>query len=157
MLHFAYAEVEETRKNYQAARNTYNALITTLGHQLEKLQKSIDSEVSLAQGPPISLTNPDSDPSSDFRKQTEEREERGRRVRERREKELEDLKGALGVVWIMVMRFERRSEGVKAFRDVFLEARKNVWTVWTVWEAAGACFSLCVIGRGADGWVGGKR
>ena len=66
-----------------------------------------------------------------------EREERGKLVLDRRTKELDGMKGELGVVWIMLMRFARRAEGLKPARGVFGRARKDKYCPWGVYEAAG--------------------
>ncbi|KZP00685.1 Suf-domain-containing protein [Calocera viscosa TUFC12733] len=135
LLHFAAAELEESRRSYPAAHALFNSLIGNLGVQLGQLKQSIDAEAEGARGPPV-------DPSAlgelseDFRKATEEREERGARVWARRGRELEDLKAGMQVAWIMLMRFARRSEGLKAARTVFGRARKSEWVGWQIFEAS---------------------
>ncbi|EJU00881.1 Suf-domain-containing protein [Dacryopinax primogenitus] len=138
LLHFATAELEEGRKNYPAAHATFNNLITNLTSQVKQLQTSIEAEAELAKGAEIdtsTLANSDS-LSEDFRKANEEREERGQRVWARRGREFEDLKAGLQVAWIMLMRFARRAEGLKAARTVFGRARKSEWAGWQVFEAS---------------------
>lgn len=53
------------------------------------------------------------------------------------EKEIKDRKAEYGSVWIMYIRFGRRSEGLASSRSLFREARKEKWTPWTVYEASG--------------------
>jgi cleavage stimulation factor subunit 3 len=49
-------------------------------------------------------------PEANYNRMMDEREERGKMVEERRGKEVMELRTAMGVVWIMYMRFARRAE-----------------------------------------------
>ncbi|KZT55980.1 Suf-domain-containing protein [Calocera cornea HHB12733] len=136
LLHFAAAELEESRRALPAAHALFNTLITNLSAQLAQLKQSIDAEAEAARGPAIDSASAGQELSEDLRKATEEREERGARVWARRGRELDDLKAAMQVAWIMLMRFARRAEGLKAARTVFGRARKSEWVGWQVFEAS---------------------
>jgi len=66
----------------------------------------------------------------------EEREARGKMVADRRGKDVDASSTAIGVVWVMYMRFARRAEGMKAARGVFGKARKLPHLTWHVFEAS---------------------
>lgn len=52
-------------------------------------------------------------------------------------KDIEDLCKGAGLVWVMKMRLGRRTEGIKAARAVFKEARSSPYCTWQVFEAGG--------------------
>lgn len=120
LLTFALAEQEEIRQNKAAARTAYEDLIKNHGVEIDKLRKTINEEVEEAKGPEIEddevefLRADDEDMDgaelSETQKRKMEREARGKEVVDRRQKELDDLVTAAGVIWIMYMRFARRSE-----------------------------------------------
>ena len=51
-------------------------------------------------------------------------------------KDFNERRREYGVVWIMYMRFARRTEGARAGRDVFAKARLDKLTPWQVYESA---------------------
>ena len=120
LLTFALAEQEEIRQNKAVARTAYEDLIKNHGAEIDKLKKSINEEVDEAKGPEIEddevefLRADDEDMDgaelSETQKRKMEREARGKAVVDRRQKELDDLVTAAGVIWIMYMRFARRTE-----------------------------------------------
>jgi len=113
LLTFALAEIEEDRKNYVECHNIFQALIKILDTEIEQLTEQVAAEVEVARGPAIPLaSDPDFDNTedSDVGRLVREREERGKLVQERRGKDIEEVKTALGVVWVMYMRFARRAE-----------------------------------------------
>jgi cleavage stimulation factor subunit 3 len=115
LLTFALAEQEEIRQNKAAAREVYDNLIKNHGAEIDKLKKSISEEVDEAKGPEVEFLRADDEDMdgaelSETQKRKAEREARGKAVIDRRQKELDDLVTAAGVIWIMYMRFARRTE-----------------------------------------------
>lgn len=119
LLTFAYADAEEQRQNLAACHEAYQKLVDNLTTETEELKTAIAAEVELARGPEI--PNPaangsananadESEVSNEVTKLVEEREARGKMVEDRRMKEVDELCVAMSVVWIMYMRFSRRSE-----------------------------------------------
>jgi len=128
LLTFALAEQEEIRQNKAAARSAYEDLIKTHGAEIDKLKTAIAKEVETAKGPEIEdeevefLRADDEDMEgaelSETQKRKAEREARGQAVIDRRQTELDDLVTAAGVIWIMQIRFARRTD-VSAISGAF--------------------------------------
>jgi cleavage stimulation factor subunit 3 len=160
LLTFAAAEMAETLKDPATAHSLFTNLIDCLSAEASSLQAVLEKEVAAAMGPevpkpetgvPESDTNANANgngngmdvdedafaPQSEYTRQVAERERRGEAVKDRRGKEVQDVKEAMGVVWVMYMRFARRSEGIKSARAVFGRARKSVWVSWHPFEASG--------------------
>lgn len=122
LLTFAYAEVEEDRKNLAACHTAFDNLLTLLNKEVEELQIQVEQEINIARGPDIPLetngaagngNSMDMDVDGEMshaQKMIEERDARVKLVTERRGKDVEDVKKAIGVVWVMYMRFARRAE-----------------------------------------------
>lgn len=114
LLSFALAELEEDRKNYAECHKIFEALIAGVNAEIDELKVTVAAEVERARGPeipaqPTSEVGNDAE-ESDVARMVRERNERGRLVQERRGKDVEEAKTAAGVVWVMYMRFARRSE-----------------------------------------------
>jgi cleavage stimulation factor subunit 3 len=81
---------------------------------VEDLQKKVAAEVEIARGPEIPNAPQNTDDEMNMSEQTarlvEERENRGKLVQERRGKEVKDVETAISIVYVMYMRFVRRSE-----------------------------------------------
>lgn len=145
LLTFAYAELLEGKRDFAACRSTFDALIENHGKSVQKLRAAIEAEVAQAQGPEIELsgeevkldTDEDMDVSelSEAQRLAHDREARGKEVRDRRQKEVDDILSAAGVIWIMYIRFARRSEGLKSARAIFAASRKSPFTSWQVYES----------------------
>ena len=164
LLTFAAAELAETLKDAALAHSLFTNLIDRLSSEAATLQAALEKEVAAAMGPEIpkpesgiptdSTTgapsangggggmeiDDDKDafaPQSEYTRQVADRQRRGDEVKERRGKEVEEAKEAMGVVWVMYMRFARRCEGIKSARAVFGRARKSAWVSWHPFEASG--------------------
>lgn len=140
LLHFAFAEIQESQGKLPDVHNAFNGLIGELHSQLENIETSISGEVEAARAsvPSTGVVNGEL---------SMERDERAKQVLDRRNKEIDGMKGELGVVWIMYMRFARRAEGLKPARTVFGKARKDKFCHWGVYEAAGLSVAsdiLCI-------------
>ena len=109
---------------------TFEGLVDALHVQLDALENSINEEVAAAKAnaPPV-----------DFMAAPEEQSTptEADKILARRSPELNEMRAELGVVWIMYMRFARRSEGLKPARGIFGKARKDKHVSWNVYEAAG--------------------
>ncbi|KAF8759051.1 Suf protein [Rhizoctonia solani] len=129
LLHFAYNEICEVQKKYPEVHSTFEGLVNALHLQLDALETSIKEEVEAAKAnaPPVDFMAPPEDQSVPSEADA---------ILARRTPELNELKSELGVVWIMHMRFARRSEGLKPARTIFGKARKDRHIFWNVYEAA---------------------
>ncbi|KAF8744703.1 Suf protein, partial [Rhizoctonia solani] len=129
LLHFAYNEICEVQKKYSEVHSTFEGLVNALHVQLDALETSIKEEVEAAKAnaPPVDFMAPPEDQSVPSEADA---------ILARRTPELNELKSELGVVWIMHMRFARRSEGLKPARTIFGKARKDKHIFWNVYEAA---------------------
>ncbi|CAE6435414.1 unnamed protein product [Rhizoctonia solani] len=129
LLHFAYTEICEVQKKYPEVHSTFEGLVDALHTQLDTLDNSIKEEVAAAKAnaPPVDFMAPPEEQSAPSEADN---------ILARRTPELNELKSELGVVWIMYMRFARRSEGLKPARTIFGKARKDKHIFWNVYEAA---------------------
>jgi cleavage stimulation factor subunit 3 len=129
-LHFAYNEICEAQKKYSEVHATFEGLVAALRAQLDTLESSINEEVAAAKASAAPI---------DFMAAPEEQSAltEADKILARRTPELTEMRGELGVVWIMYMRFARRSEGLKPARGIFGKARKDKHVAWNVYEAAG--------------------
>jgi cleavage stimulation factor subunit 3 len=115
LLTFALADIEEDRRNLAKCHEAYEALIARLNPEIDDLKKKVEQEIETAKGPEIVQPQGGDvdmigDELSEVQKLIEERENRGNLVAERRGKDVQDLATAVGVVWVMYMRFARRAE-----------------------------------------------
>jgi cleavage stimulation factor subunit 3 len=148
VLNFAFAETLELKGKFEDVHEVFRKFLEVLRLDLE----DVEARVSSANSSLVSMSSQDAaaingnastmsnggianatanttipDGSSSFA--LDERPSKPRELAERRTE--------YGLVWIMYMRFSRRAEGLKAWRGVFKEARKDRWTPWEVYEAAG--------------------
>lgn len=132
LLHFAYAELCESLNRLSEAHSAFDSLLKALHSQFEAAEAAIAREVEATRAsvPSTGVVNGEL---------ALERDEREKLVIEKHNKELEGMKGELGVVWIMLMRFARRAEGLRPARGIFTKARKDRYCPWSVYEAAGGC------------------
>lgn len=122
LLSFALAELEEARKAFPAVHAIFNSLTNQLQTDLTKIRQSTTDEVatvlaaleekfsSMIGMPQLGLEGNEMDSAETKRSQGEEKRKAEEEIRERRSKELEEAEKAAGLVWIMYMRFARRSE-----------------------------------------------
>lgn len=139
LLSFALAELEEERGNYADCHKIFDALVGTLNTEIDDIKSRVAADVEAAKGPEIVQTGTDADmigEDTDYARSVREREERGKVAAERRQKDVDDVLSALGVVWVMYLRFARRAEGLKAARLVFGKSRKNAHVHWLAFEAS---------------------
>ncbi|KIO06747.1 hypothetical protein M404DRAFT_998863 [Pisolithus tinctorius Marx 270] len=144
LLNFAYAELQEGRKEYAEVNATFDKLIDRLHVQLEELEARVNSASSsfssditgrsVATSVPSSITPGPTEPgtvsnNSSFATQNADE-------KPPKSKELQERRSEYGLVWIMYIRYARRAHDLKTFRAVFAKARKDRWTPWEVYEAA---------------------
>lgn len=137
LLSFALAELEEDARNFAECHAIFTNLIERLNVEIDELKIAVEKEVEVARGPEVPAAAHElNNEESDYARLVRERDERGRAVAERRGKDVDDAKAALGIVWVMYMRFARRAEGLKAARLVFGKARKSPHVTWHSFEAS---------------------
>ncbi|KAI6040984.1 hypothetical protein EDC04DRAFT_2989123 [Pisolithus marmoratus] len=144
LLHFAYAEMQESRKEHTEVHATFDKLIDRLHVQLEELEARVNSATSsfssdvtgrsVATSVPNSTISGPIEPgtvsnNSSFATQSADE-------KPPKSKELQERRSEYGLVWIMYIRYARRAHDLKTFRAVFAKARKDRWTPWEVYEAA---------------------
>ncbi|KAN0098123.1 Suppressor of forked protein (Suf) domain containing protein [Tylopilus felleus] len=147
LLHFAYAEAQEGRKEYGEVTATFDKLLDTLRVELEEFESRVNSANSSfssdASGRTVPVGAPNifgtsltglteagtvSNNSSFVTQVSDEKPPKSKELQERRTE--------YGLVWIMYIRYARRAHDLKTFRAVFAKARKDRWTSWEVYEAA---------------------
>ncbi|KIY44838.1 TPR-like protein [Fistulina hepatica ATCC 64428] len=124
LMNFAYAELKESQKDHNAAREIFESFLALLRKEMEESEKSETPQPASANG----NGNGDSG-SKDSSFISLQEEAKPTSAFAQRQKEY-------GLAYIMYMRFAQRSEGVKASRAVFGKARRDNWVPWEVYEAA---------------------
>lgn len=146
LLHFAYAEAQEGRKEYAEVTATFDKLLDTLRAELEELESRVNSAnssfssdapgrtvgASNMSGPSVTGLTEAGTVSTNSSFATHISDEKPPKS-----KELQERRTEYGLVWIMYIRYARRAHDLKTFRAVFAKARKDRWTPWEVYEAAG--------------------
>ncbi|KAK9717514.1 mRNA 3'-end-processing protein rna14, variant 2 [Basidiobolus ranarum] len=139
LLHFAYAELEESKKNNPRARELYEILLKNIEKYIEEIRTSGEQEINeLVQ----SLASEEVENEEDSERERDGEDRERLRVKERSaekqkakveaqiEKNLMSVKKAFTLVWIMFMKYARRAEGIKAARQIFSRARKSPDTTY---------------------------
>lgn len=154
LLHFAYAEAQEGRKEYGEVTAAFDKLHGSLRVELEELESRVNSNNSSFSSDASGRTAPVGAPNisatsvaglteagtisnnSSFVTQASDE-------KPPKSKELQERRTEYGLVWIMYIRYARRAHDLKTFRAVFAKARKDRWTSWEVYEAAGTFVRKC--------------
>ncbi|KAF9538193.1 mRNA 3'-end-processing protein rna14 [Mortierella hygrophila] len=154
LLHFAYAEMEETRKNFKESRASYEALVKNLTEKIDDMNTKVDQEVQAAKAALLAeqqLLDGSGAGSNkkvrdieevDGEMREREREELKKRTKELQQyeklarKEVEEMIKGCGLAWIMFMQFIRRTEGTSQWRHVFGRARRSNACPYQVYIAA---------------------
>lgn len=145
LLHFAYAEVQEARKEFGEVNATFDKILDRLRAQLEDLESRVNSTNSSFSSDASGRVVPTGGPntatiglmeatslSNNTSFATQSADEKPPKS-----KELQERRSEYGLVWTMYIRYARRAHDLKTFRAVFAKARKDRWTPWEVYEAAG--------------------
>ncbi|KAG9303333.1 hypothetical protein G9A89_013659 [Geosiphon pyriformis] len=146
LVHFAYAELQEHRKLYPQARESLETLIKNLTGQIQCIEQSAKDEIellmrqSVESSPeesggqiPIQL---DGEMREQLRIREKEREKDRGRIEERKQRQVEEIACGCSMVWIMLMRYARREEGVEVARNIFTKARKFPYLTYHVFVSA---------------------
>ncbi|KAG0063650.1 mRNA 3'-end-processing protein rna14 [Linnemannia elongata] len=154
LLHFAYAEMEETRKNFKESRVAYESLVKSLTEKIDDMNTKVDQEVQAAKAALLAeqqLLDGGGAGSNkkvrdieevDGEMREREREELKKRTKELQQyeklarKEVEEMIKGCGLAWIMFMQFVRRTEGTSQWRHVFGRARRSNACPYQVYIAA---------------------
>lgn len=131
MLTYAYIEALEIDKKYDEVKATLDEFVDALKPELERLEARVLAKAA--------EKAKDDDPM-DGSQETELTSNPSSTAHQRKdpeEQEFEERKKEYGVVYIMYMRFIRRTEGVIGSRGIFKKARADKFVGWNVYEAAG--------------------
>ncbi|KAG1091487.1 hypothetical protein G6F42_019418 [Rhizopus arrhizus] len=131
LLNFSYAELCESRRQLDDARQAYDQLVTTLEKNIEELKanakQQIDKLHEEAEVERASLNLSD-DIDGEVREQLRSREKHVKKEQDAIEKKLNDQVEVIArggsLVWINYMRFARRTDGIKSARALFSRARR---------------------------------
>jgi len=153
LLHFAYAEMEENRRNFKESRAVYESLVKNLTSKIEEMNKKVDDEVQAAKAA-LQTEQQLLDGGSGSNKKVRDIEEVDGEMRERERdelrkrtkelqqyeklarKEVEEMIKGCGLAWIMFMQFVRRTEGTSQWRQIFSRARRSNGCPYQVYIAA---------------------
>ncbi|KAG0252116.1 mRNA 3'-end-processing protein rna14, partial [Mortierella polycephala] len=152
LLHFAYAELEEGRKNFKESRAAFETLVKNLTDKIDDMNTKVNEEVKAAkaalQAEQQLLEGGGSNKKVrdieevDGEMREREREELKKRTKELQQyeklarKEVEEMIKGCGIAWIMFMQFVRRTEGTSQWRQVFSRARRSNGCPYQVYIAA---------------------
>ncbi|KAG0343607.1 mRNA 3'-end-processing protein rna14 [Podila humilis] len=171
LLHFAYAEMEESRKNFKEGRQAFETLIKNLTEKIDDMNTKVTKEVQAAMAALQSEQQLLDGGSTGSTKKVRDIEEVDGEMRERERDELkkrgkelqqyeklarreveELIKGA-GLAWIMFMQYVRRVEGTSQWRQIFGRARKSNACPYQVYIAAALMEYHCTKDRSIAGKV----
>ncbi|KAG0050796.1 mRNA 3'-end-processing protein rna14 [Gryganskiella cystojenkinii] len=170
LVHFAYVEMEESRKNFKECRAAFEALIKNLTQKIDEMNNRVNEEIQAAKAKLLEEQQA-LDGSTTSTKKVRDIEEVDGEMRERDREELkkrnrdlvlyeklarkevdEMIKGA-GLAWIMFMQFVRRTEGTSQWRQVFGRARRSNGCPYQVYIAAALLEYHCTKDRAIAGKV----
>jgi cleavage stimulation factor subunit 3 len=145
LLHYQFAENEESNHRISEVRMTLESLITNLSQEYEKMNK-------MAEFMKLQLDGEDEADGKLLGETTEETEREGILERQRRrrgqkegvEKEheirVEIIASETTNAWIGLMQATRRAEGIKSARQVFAKARKAKPLSYHIFVASGTSY-----------------
>ncbi|ORZ09158.1 hypothetical protein BCR42DRAFT_334731 [Absidia repens] len=143
LLHFAYAEICESRQMLDETRSAFDSLLEQLNQNVEKLKTSVQQEISdIQQNAEQERANMNlgDDVDGELREQLRTRERQIKKKQDTLEEDLKEKVDAImrqcSLVWIAYMRFARRTEGIKSARALFSKARKSSCRTYHVFIAS---------------------
>ncbi|KAL2920081.1 hypothetical protein HK105_200147 [Polyrhizophydium stewartii] len=148
LLSFTLAELEESRKSdFKVVQGIFDTLLTKLDESHAEMHRRYDAEREqlLAQLREADRAGDDGVPEAEWdgERRARERELEKERLREvndrvetRRERRVAQIRAAVGLVWVVYMRFARRQQNIKAARQVFSRARKSPLITYHVYVAS---------------------
>ncbi|KAI8371023.1 hypothetical protein BD560DRAFT_454479 [Blakeslea trispora] len=142
LLNFSYAELCESRRQLDEAREAYDQLTANLDKESEALKSTSQQEIARitqeAEEERAAMNLSD-DIDGELREQLRSRERHVKREQEAIESKLNEQVDAIAragsLVWINYMRFARRSDGIKSARALFSRARKATNCTYHVYVA----------------------
>ncbi|KAI8358476.1 hypothetical protein EDC96DRAFT_465074 [Choanephora cucurbitarum] len=142
LLNFSYAELCESRRQLDEAREAYDQLVAHLESKSEQLKSASQQEIARlmqeAEEERASMNLSD-DIDGELREQLRSRERHVKREQEAIETQLNEQMDAIAragsLVWINYMRFARRTDGIKSARALFSRARKATNCTYHVYVA----------------------
>ncbi|CAO3662322.1 unnamed protein product [Rhizopus stolonifer] len=142
LINFSYAELCESKKQIDEARQIYNDLINKLDEQSDQLKETCQNEVAQLQQDAdeerasLNLTD---DIDGEIREQLRSKERSVKKKQEEVESKMNEeadvIARAGSLVWVCFMRFARRTEGIKSARALFSRARKSSNCTYHVYVA----------------------
>ncbi|KAI8384710.1 uncharacterized protein BYT42DRAFT_592831 [Radiomyces spectabilis] len=143
LLHFAYAEVCESRRDLDEAKKAFDNLLERLDEDIAKLksaaQKEVDKLKQEAEEERANMNLGD-DIDGELKEQLREREKQLKKeqdeIEDRMKEQVDVIARACSLVWICYMRFARRTDGIKSARVVFSRARKATNRTYHVFIAS---------------------
>ncbi|KFH61759.1 hypothetical protein MVEG_12400 [Podila verticillata NRRL 6337] len=170
LLHFAYAEMEESRKNFKEGRQAFETLIKNLTEKIDDMNKNVTQEVQAAMaalqaeqqlldgnmGSTKKVRDIEEVDGEMREREREELKKRGKELQQYEKlarKEVEELIKGAGLAWIMFMQFVRRVEGTSQWRQIFGRARKSNACPYQVYVAAALLEYHCTKDRSIAGKV----
>ncbi|KAL0088583.1 hypothetical protein F4703DRAFT_1518820 [Phycomyces blakesleeanus] len=159
LIHFAYAELCESRKQFDEARQAFDSLLEQLDQDIEKLkstaQKSVEKLQQEAEEEKSGMNLSD-DIDGELREQLRQREKQIKKeqdeIEERVKEQVDGVARSCSLVWIMYMRFARRSDGIKSARSLFSRARKTTNLTYHLFVAS----ALMEYHNSKDATIAGK-
>ncbi|KAF9997162.1 mRNA 3'-end-processing protein rna14 [Entomortierella chlamydospora] len=153
LLHFAYAEMEENRKNFKESRAVFETLVKNLTGKVDEMNNKVNEEVQAVKAAlqaEQQLLDGGSAPNKKVRDIEEvdgemrerERDELKKRAKELQQyeklarREVDEMIKGCGLAWIMFMQFVRRTEGTSQWRQIFSRARRSSGCPYQVYIAA---------------------
>jgi len=170
LVHFAYAEMEESRKSFKECRASFEALIKNLTLKIDEMNNRVNEEIQVAKAAlmaeqqALDGTTASTKKVRDIEEVDGEMRERDREELKKRNRDLllyeklarkeveEMIKGA-GLAWIMFMHFVRRTEGTSQWRQIFGRARRSNGCPYQVYIAAALLEYHCTKDRVIAGKV----
>ncbi|EMR08331.1 hypothetical protein PNEG_03171 [Pneumocystis murina B123] len=122
LLHFQYADFLEQNKRFSEMRTIYETLIENLSKEFKKISCYMENKISEVSKYLEYVTPQDPVEEGEIQKLTPKKEIQN--IQKQGEEELNKLTKNISIVWSVFMRAVRRTEGIKAARQVFGKARK---------------------------------
>lgn len=151
LLSFARAEAEELAHNYKEAHDILNRLLAHIIDQAKGIESGILRQQAELNNQLPSIEQQANASQAAGENEGEVREKRRQAeaeitakkeaISKAKAKDIEEFCKGAGLTWVVKMRLARRSEGIKAARAVFKEARTSPYCTWQVFEAGGECIN----------------
>ncbi|CAH1762453.1 5618_t:CDS:10 [Entrophospora sp. SA101] len=142
LIHFAYADLQEDRKQFEEARNAFKSLLDRLQEKIKSIEEATAEEINELNKPISSPTDNsvqmelDGETREQLRTKEKEKEKERAKIEENKKNQINEIAKSCGLIWIMQMRFERRIGGMKAARTMFSKARKSPYCTHHVFIAS---------------------